>query len=488
MTQKYFVSNYLNIYPSNRDTHILMHGVTGAIDEVSNVMGHRLSRCRRKQQPIEERECEATDFEWLRSRGYLTALSYEAEVDAFVDYVNKLHQKNRAAVSSGFVMLALSYDCNLRCPYCYQNELRDRNGPSLRSMSPDLVDTLFTKTIPALYGSTANRLQISLYGGEPFRPENVPAIERALYFAQRRGHEVSAISNGTRVNEFPNVFGEEQGKVNRVQISLDGIPYIHNKSRIPISGEQTFDTIVENIHWLSDKGVNIALRINVTVESVGTLKELEKILDQRGVSNLPNVSVYCTAVHDAHTKTETDVFPEIFSQWKLANEMEKKGVSLMASPYDKTCGVMKNLFDDRENILLNKTMFCMENRPYSLLFDLYGDVYGCYEEAGYTNKRIGVVTNEGLVDFVDNRYDTYQSRNVASHEPCRSCSVALTCGGGCPLQAEIANGTIFSNHCDSHKELVAKSIIAFVEKKTNEREVKCLDSNRLTKEEMTPLL
>ena len=115
-------------------------------------------------------------------------------------------------------------------------------------------------------------------------------------------------------------------------------------------------------------------------------------------------------------------------------------------------------------------------------------MYGCYEEAGYTNKRIGVVTNEGLVDFVDNRYDTYQSRNVASHEPCRSCSVALTCGGGCPLQAEIANGTIFSNHCDSHKELVAKSIIAFVEKKTVEREVKVLDSNRLTKEEMTPLL
>ena len=37
-------------------------------------------------------------------------------------------------------------------------------------------------------------------------------------------------------------------------------------------------------------------------------------------------------------------------------------------------------------------------------------LYGCYEEAGYTNKQIGVVTNEGLVDFVDNRYETYQSK------------------------------------------------------------------------------
>ena len=488
MNKNYFVSNYLNIYPSNRDTHILMHGVTGAIDEVSNDMGLMLSRCRRKQQSIEESEFDSTDFELLRSRGYLTALSHDAEVDAFVEYVNRLHKKNRASVSSGFVMLAVSYECNLRCPYCYQNELRDRNGPSLRSMSPDFVDTLFTKTIPALYGSTANRLQISLYGGEPFTPENVPAIEQALYYAHLRGHDVSAISNGTRINEFPNLFGEEHGKVNSVQISLDGIPEIHNKSRIPISGEKTFDTIVENIHWLSAKGVKISLRVNVTLESLGTLKDLEKILDQRGVSKLRNVSVYCNAVHEAHTKTKTDVFPEIFSQWKLANEMEKKGVSSMASPYDKTCGIIRNLFDDRENILLNKTMFCMENRPYSLLFDPYGDVYGCYEEAGYKNKRIGYVTNEGLVDFVDNRYETYQSRNVASHEPCRSCSVALTCGGGCPLQAEIANGTIFSNHCDSHKELVAKSIISFVEKKTDERELKGIDSNRLTTEEMTPFL
>jgi uncharacterized protein len=465
-----------------------MHGVTGAIDEVSNDMGLMLSRCRRKKQSIEESEFDSTDFELLRSRGYLTALSHDAEVDAFVEYVNRLHKKNRASVSSGFVMLAVSYECNLRCPYCYQNELRDRNGPSLRSMSPDFVDTLFTRTLPALYGSTANRLQISLYGGEPFTPENVPAIEQALYYAHLRGHDVSAISNGTRVNEFPNLFGEEHGKVNSVQISLDGIPEIHNKSRIPISGEKTFDTIVENIHWLSAKGVKISLRVNVTLESVGTLKDLEKILDQRGVSKLRNVSVYCNAVHEAHTKTKTDVFPEIFSQWKLANEMEKKGVSSMASPYDKTCGTMRNLFDDRGKIFLNKTMFCMENRPYSLLFDPYGDVYGCYEEAGYKNKRIGFVTSEGLVDFVDNRYETYQSRNVASHEPCRSCSVALTCGGGCPLQAEIANGTIFSNHCDSHKELVAKSIISFVEKKTDERELQVLDSNTFTKEEMTPLL
>ncbi len=488
MNKKYFVSNYLNVYPSNRDTHILMHGVTGAIDEVSNEMGLRLSRCRRKQQLLEESELDSRDFEWLRSRGYLTTLSYDAEVDAFVEYVNRLHTKNRASVSSGFVMLALSYACNLRCPYCYQNELRDRNGSSLRSMSPDFVDTLFTRTLPALYGSTANRLQISLYGGEPFTPENIPAIKRALYYAQLRGHDVSAISNGTRINEFPNVFGKEHGKVNNVQISLDGIPDIHNQSRIPISGEKTFDTIVENIHWLSAKGVKISLRVNVTLESVGTLKDLEKILDQRGVSKLGNVSVYCNAVHEAHTKTKTDVFPEIFSQWKLSNEMEKKVVSSMTSPYDRTCGTMRTLFDDRKNILLNKTMFCMENRPYSLLFDPYGDIYGCYEEAGYTNKRIGYVTNEGLVDFVDNRYDTYQSRNVASHEPCRSCSVALTCGGGCPLQAEIANGTIFSNHCDSHKELVAKSIISFVEKKTNERELKVLDSNIFTKEEMTPFL
>ena len=180
-----------------------MHGVTGAIDEVSNDMGLMLSRCRRKQQSIEESEFDSTDFELLRSRGYLTTLSYDAEVDAFVEYVNRLHKKNRTSGSSGFVMLAVSYDCNLRCPYCYQNELRDRNGPFLRSMSPDFVDTLFTKTIPALYGTTANRLQISLYGGEPFTPENVPAIEQALYYAHLRGHEVRAGIDCTKRTGHP---------------------------------------------------------------------------------------------------------------------------------------------------------------------------------------------------------------------------------------------------------------------------------------------
>lgn len=456
--RRLYVSKFSNTYRMNRHTTLLFHGVTGAIDEVPAPLGRLLANLRNLRSPLPEHAINPATAEQLRQRGHLTPLDPENEQSRYEQYVSKLHSK-RTSVSSGYLMLVPTYSCNLRCPYCFQNFLRESGDPDpLGTLSAELVDTYFTVTVPTLFRDLADGLDITLYGGEPFSAATESAVDRILSHTMTRGDNVNAITNGTQVHHFLRFFGPAEGMINGVQISLDGASRAHNKSRTPRTGEPTYDTILKNIALLSDKNVEVSIRVNVTPQSVETLDELADDLLRRDIITRSNVSAYCRAVHKtSHADDESD-FPSVFSQWTLSRHMTRLKLDQMASPLSRTCGSMARVFTTQSGIALTRTNFCMQNRPFALLLDHLRDVYGCYDEAGYTNRRIGRVNDDGHVQFND-LYQKYQSRTVVSHEPCRSCSIGLTCGGGCPTLAQVENGTIFSSYCDSQKELVASSVL-----------------------------
>jgi len=43
----------------------------------------------------------------------------------------------------------------------------------------------------------------------------------------------------------------------------------------------------------------------------------------------------------------------------------------------------------------------------------------------------------------------WRERSIASNPVCSRCPYAFYCGGGCALLAEMKNGTLDSNFCDS---------------------------------------
>lgn len=452
----YYVSQFLNIYPALNGTRLLFHGVTGAIDEVTNELGHLLSRLKRTKEPVAQ-TIPPDIVHSLASRGHLTPLDAEQEQKSYEKYVSRLHEL-KTKVNSGYLMLIPSYSCNLCCPYCFQNQLRQTSpAHASYSMSPSYADLLFQRAIPAMYEHLNDDLLITIYGGEPFTPANKASIDRILHYTQIREHRVNAISNGTMISQFPEFFGSTIGLINGVQISLDGDRASHDQSRIPATKDPTFDKILTAIKWLSDKDVEVLVRVNVTEDNSSTLSSLNDTLRMADISTRDNVSIYCRAVHPIQRPAEEISFPNIFSQWKLSTHMAKLQSVEMKSPLDRTCGSLRKVMTARSGIPLTRTQFCMQNRPGAYIIDLLGDVYGCYDEAGYREKRIGNIDAEGRFRL-DQRYHVYQSRTLLSQQPCRKCSIGLTCGGGCPVLAETANGSIFSSYCDSQKELVATAV------------------------------
>lgn len=463
----HYVSRYLNIYPSKRNSSILFHGVSGCIDEVDSCLGHDLKSAQSKNLPLAKKNLSLDILNFLEQRGHITTQSADEEWHSFRKYVEKLHQEiNQARKKKGKLMLVPSYYCNLACFYCYQNPMRAQEGSNATNvMTPELVDVIFSNVLKRLYPgiSRTSDIEIDLYGGEPFLERNRQALERIFSYTKDYQIPVTAISNATSLESYLDFFGIEPGLVNALQISFDGNKLQHDQSRITHYGGGTFDVIIANIHRLLDRGVIIRIRVNTNKNTVDSLKLLWKNLEEEEISSHPNVRPYAQAIHNHFDQTSHE---PLFSRAALARKMEASDVGF-ESPLDVKLSPLAPVFDAENGIPLRRTNFCMQNMPNAFLIDHRRDIYGCYEEAGNRRLIVGSFDEEGKVSL-NNRYEMYQSRNVGMYEPCSKCPVALTCGGGCAIAARGSNwnsGTIFTNYCDSHKELVAMAVQKLFQRK-----------------------
>lgn len=463
----YYTSRYLNIYPSRQNSWILFHGVTGCIDEVNKHLGENLKTSQLKKLPLITQNLNSHVLKFLERRGHITTQSADEEYLSFRRHVEKLHRQIcEQRKLRGTLMLVPSYDCNLACGYCYQNPLRAKEGKNTALvMTPKQVDVIFNIVLKQLYPDVKrySHIQIDLYGGEPFLKKNLPALERIFRYTKDYQIPVSAISNASSLETCLDFFGIEPGQVNSVQVSLDGDHLHHDQSRVTRHGEGTFDAIIANIHRLLDQGVIVKIRINTNKQNVDSLQLLWEYLEAQEITSHPNVRIYAQAIHNHYDQTNPEL---IFSRAELTRRLERIPAAF-ATPLNNQIARLRPVFEAVEGLPLHRTNFCMQNTPNSFLIDCRRDIYVCYEEAGNRQWAVGSFSEDGLVSLND-RYSMYQSRHVGRCDPCSKCSLALTCGGGCAVAARSIHEkaeTIFTSHCDSHKELVAKAIQRLFEEK-----------------------
>lgn len=65
--------------------------------------------------------------------------------------------------------------------------------------------------------------------------------------AKQEGYVIQAISNGTSIVEYKDIFAEYKDIIRNIQITLDGNKEFHDKTRKYHSGAGSFDDIVNGI-------------------------------------------------------------------------------------------------------------------------------------------------------------------------------------------------------------------------------------------------
>lgn len=456
--------------PEDREQVLLVHGYSGAYDKVSRkvalylrsleaaappgpLYGTWTPELELGQEPV-IRPSEQT-LETLKRRGYLTNKTVDEERAFFEKFANRLHQQS-VDTMPGYIIMP-TYQCNLRCPYCFQDHMRTNPAYKhlLRTMQPAMVDRIL-RSLPRLEaghgvpeGSSFTR-SFTFFGGEPLLEESRPVVEYFITKALELGKaSFSAITNATDLHAYADLLGPE--RIAYVQITLDGPPREHDRRRIYESGAGTFERIARNIDLALDRQVKVSIRLNVDRRNLEDLPELAEEMHRRGWVGRKGFSVYAAPVHAANAQTPAET---TFGSWELNQGLAQLRAShppsrLIESTDDGLRDRVRRIFDQQSSPMpFFRSSFCSaHNRMY--IFDAFGDIYACWERTGDAKMRIGRVDESGEPVLDRALTQTWRTRNVASNPVCRKCRYALYCGGGCAVLAEGQNGTMHSNFCDS---------------------------------------
>lgn len=455
--------------PENDDEVLLVHGYTGAYDKVSRPVASFLrSRGAKKQaKPLYGDWAAEPDHDGsgspsaetisiLKEQGYLTELSVEQEEAFFSQLAVKLHE--RALQSPPSYIFMPTYDCNLRCSYCYQDHMRSDCSFKhlLRTMHRPVVDRIFAAIprIEARHGldpQQRRRRNIGLFGGEPLLASSRPIVEYIVAKALAFGEvDLWAVTNGTELEAYRDLLGP--GRIARLQITLDGPPEQHDRRRVHADGSGSYERIAANITMALELGVEVSVRLNVDRTNLGNLPAVADEIVARDWNRYPGFSVYTSPVRGGNGKTAATT---TMSSWELDRALTALrrvhlNVGILDRPDEGLRARVRRIFDAPDEVLPSlRPSFCgAHDRMY--IFDPFGDIYACWERTGDRDVRVGSVTPDGDVELRFDQLQAWRSRTVASNPVCRRCRFALHCGGGCAVLAleHGKNGTMHSNYCD----------------------------------------
>ncbi len=435
-------SSYLNHVHVGDGTTLLFSGISLCVDLVPRDYWDSMRKDDFSFLTREEKE-------HLLNRGHLTNLTRAKELEAFKRQARYIYAKNTEITKKqrrASLCFILTYRCNLACAYCYQKTAYCKSpGPPL---SEKQVEEILTKYLPEMFpGVPKKNLSFLLFGGEPLLPANRKSIVRILRYARQHSVNVIASTNAIHVPEMIEFFGREYGKIQEVQVTLDGDRAFHDTQRIPVSGEPTFDRIISAIRMLKKTKASVLLRIHTHPHRMKSTQRLAEFLQQQKIVG-DNVKMYFSPLNDFQKCNREDMhaFKRIFERISQRTHI----------PPSSNLTFLKRLLEMQESKIFLKTRYCTVGSNSFRIIDPRGDIYDCYEEVGDRRRRIAAIA-DGKLKYTPLR-KTYARRTLLNMPICLKCSFALFCGGGCAIRARKQTGSIFHPYCHQNKEYIRDTL------------------------------
>ena len=389
----------------------------------------------------------------LIERGYLTTLTEEEETVLVKRILDTSHDRTRLK-EYGFQFI-LSYDCNLRCVYCYEDKiLNGTNCLNKQLMSKDQIDKAFNFITEKWAENPNCSKHIALYGGEPFLRRNREIITYLIKKGSELGCTFSATSNGYDLDYYFDFLSE----YNRIsfQITLDGIAEIHNVRKPHYCNKDSFEKISDNVGHLLEMGINVSIRINSDAYSINRIEELSDFFREKGWLEKKNFRAYCALLREEiKTKAGSAITLSPLSQSGLYDiyKAKIKDGRLDSRIRFQNYGIRQLL----QGMLYNKPIpyrgcFCGAQNA-SMIFDPLGDIYTCWDMVGHPEHRVGTYYPEFKLE--EKSVEEWYGLEISNYK-CVKCPYVLFCLGGCPVRSLYETDKIEPGYCNDYPRLFGR--------------------------------
>ena len=303
--------------------------------------------------------------------------------------------------------------CNYDCPYCFEKHIPGR-------MTPEVMDNVVRFVQRLTEKHSFHTLSVLWFGGEPLLGLDIieSLSERLIALAEEHGMEYQAqiITNGYLLDEHA-VDVLVRGRVNKVQITLDGLAESHNKTRHLTNGGGTFDVITENIRRQKIPFL-VDVRFNVIRDNRSEVEPLWRFLDELAEKSGNDITYYASPAFESDA----------------AKERNSRDVSLLQGEENS-----EYVYKDALKTFLSRRMgLCDALKKYALTFDHEGNVYCCGQKVGdpselYANIR-DYDPDDGDRTSVHPEINHYYQNLGDIFADCGDCVFLPRCRGECPAK------------------------------------------------------
>lgn len=428
----------------DEDRYLLIHGIYGTVDLISAEYGRLL-----EQNSSDIKSLPPDIQKHLLKRGHITERSAEEE-EAILERralsFEKLHSSKDSSPTYVFI---ITYDCNLRCIYCFQRNIKGRSSSNSQIMTTEQIEKCFK----IIRSHPPKRPQLEVFGGEPLRAEHRRLIEVIVHSAKEMGYTIAATTNGYELNHYTDLLAPDM--ISNLIVTIDGPSKIHDHRRPAVGGRPTYPQIVQHLDIAIKKGVQIYLRVNLDHQNLHDLPELAIDLQQRGWFEYKNFNMYYATVksfpglEDAHKRlTECEVIDFI--------EKHEEEIPILSKiSYQKGgANLLKDLLSD-ERFLMTQTRACGAVGA-SIYFSPDYLLYSCHEAVGKPEYAIG--SYDSFIEINKNLSHRWRQRKIPFIPKCRRCPFVLLCAGGCAYRAFACLGDDLAPYCEEYGEIFIRTI------------------------------
>ena len=344
----------------------------------------------------------------MKSRGYI--IPTEIDELSLVKLQRETYRYNSQVLT---LTVAPTMDCNMACPYCYENRNKLVMSKETQKNLIQFVRAHFDRYPEIkIFG-------VAWYGGEPLMQKEVifNLSEKFIEICKEKGIDYSAsiTTNGVFLDTETSRHLVEKCGIVTAQVTIDGMRNTHNKRRLLINGEDSFDIIINNIENC-DKRLRIGIRVNVDRENFEEVETLTKFfIGEKGW--VQNPSFYFAPVEDFNASCDKDG-----TTCMIASEFANTNNKYLRINYELNRQSAVRNFYPRSK----KSTFCAAESLLSYVIDPEGYYYNCWHHIGNPEFKTGDIK----MPFVPTeKYLKWLLLGL--DEKCEKCEYLPLCQGGC---------------------------------------------------------
>jgi radical SAM protein with 4Fe4S-binding SPASM domain len=309
--------------------------------------------------------------------------------------------------------LALTYDCNLRCKFCYA-------GCNCTSNPVGTGDELTLKGFKAIIDKIYKEAKvpsISFTGGEPTLRPNL--LVSCIEYAKTLGMRVNLITNGTQVDQK---LGHRLLKagLDSAQVSVEGVTAEVHDSIVQCKG--AFVKSINAVRIFKDLGIHVHTNTTLNKQNADECIQMPEFV--KTTLGLPRFSMNLIIPTGSSSMNDNLVirYSEVGNYIRRIKENSNKhNVEFMWYSPIPMC-----IFNTITNELGNKGCAACDGL---LSVAPNGDVLPC---ASY-DQPVGNMAHKPFAEIWKGSPASYFKNKQFAHEQCTSCDSFAICNGGCPL-------------------------------------------------------